>query len=95
MKAKSPLSLRLDEDVRARLAEVSKRTGLPEATLAQMAISAAVAAAEKAGFRLVVPIEFEVKHVAAVNPARPQVYPAHRDETALMEDRPVKPKRAA
>lgn len=90
MKSKSPLSLRLDEDVRARLTEVSKRTGLPEAAIAQMAITAAVAATEKAGYRLVLPIEFEVKHVAQPNPQPATVYPPHRNERTVVEDRPLK-----
>lgn len=95
MKRRTPFSVRLSDEVRDRLKECSERTGLPEAALAQMAISAAVAAAEKADYKLVVPIEFEVKHVAVSNPTRPAVYPPHRDETALMEERPAKPKRAA
>lgn len=97
MKDKSPLSLRLDKDVRARLAEVSRCTGLPEAALAQMAITAAVSAADRAGYRLVFPIEFEVKHVAVPNPRPAPIYPAHLDETSLAEDRPQKgsPRKAA
>lgn len=64
-------------------------------TLAQDAIEAAVEAIERNGYKIVVPIEFEVKHVAVSNPARPAVYPPHRSETSLMEERPGKPKRAA
>lgn len=44
MKTKVPLSFRLDDDVREKLREFSEKTGLPERTIAQMAISAAVAA---------------------------------------------------
>jgi len=55
-----------------------------------MAIAAAVSAAEKANYRLVVPIEFEVKHVAVPNPQPTTIYPPHQSERTVVEERPLK-----
>lgn len=90
MKPKIALSFRLNDDVRKQLQVCSDKTGLPERTIAQMAITAAVAAAEKAGYRLVIPIEFDVKHVALPNPKPSTSYPPHRDEHWRAEETPKK-----
>jgi len=61
-----PMSLRLSPELAKRLEECAKRLRLKRHTLARDAIEAAIEAIEKNGYRLVIPIEFEVKHVPTV-----------------------------
>ena len=57
-----PLSIKLSKELHERLIEVAERIGIAKHRLAEMAIEAAVEAIEKNGYRLVVPIEFQVAH---------------------------------
>jgi predicted DNA-binding protein len=68
MQKKVPMSLRLDDDVEERLEECSKRLKMRKHTLAQAALEAGIEAIEKNGYKLVFPLEFEVKHIAIPNP---------------------------
>jgi predicted DNA-binding protein len=57
------LTLRINPELHKRLEECARRTHIKKYTLAILAIEAAVEAIEKNGYRLVVPIEFEVSRV--------------------------------
>ncbi|MEW6304402.1 MAG: hypothetical protein AB1705_13070 [Verrucomicrobiota bacterium] len=72
-----PLSLRLSPELEGRLVECSHRLRMKKHTLAQEAIAAAVEAIEKNGYRLVVPVEFDVRHV-----------PVTRSEAEQREEKP-------
>lgn len=93
MKTPVPISFRLDGDVRERLADISKRTGIPERTLAQWAITAAVNAIEEADGKLVVPVEFTVKHTPAPGKPAPVLPSARIDlnDAAIPVTVPVPP----
>lgn len=82
-KPTAPLSLRLSEELHARLEEVATRTRLKKYNLALLAIEAAVEAIEQNGFSIVCPIKFDVKQIAVAKPA----YPPHREEITTMEER--------
>jgi predicted DNA-binding protein len=66
---KNPISMRLSDELEARLEAAVERLGIKKQTLAQMAVEAAVEAIEKNDFRLVVPVKFEVTHVAVARTA--------------------------
>jgi hypothetical protein len=84
-KPTSPLVFRLEEPLHQRLEECAKRLKLKKYTLGIMAIEAAAKAIEENGYRLVVPIEFDVAQVPA--PKKEGVkYPDHRSQVALVED---------
>lgn len=62
---KAPISLRLSDEMEARLENCAKRTKQKKHALAQAALEAAVEAIEKNDYRIVLPIEFDVRYVAA------------------------------
>jgi predicted DNA-binding protein len=64
VKQEAPLSFRIEPELHTRLTECSERLRLKKYTLALMALEAAVEAIEKNDYRLVLPIQFEVAHVA-------------------------------
>jgi hypothetical protein len=77
MANKTPFTLRIDPETRARLRALSARTKIPEGTLAAMAIEAALDAADAAGGTLSVPIRFSVATpIPATAPAAPITPPA-------------------
>ena len=81
-KRTTPLSVRLSPALDARLKECAERLRYKKHALAQDAIEAAVEAIEKNGYRLVVPIQFDVTHVAAPKET-PGKYPAHQGERMI------------
>jgi hypothetical protein len=88
-KPTSPLVFRLEEPLHQRLEECAERLKLKKYTLGIMAIEAAVEAIERNGYRLVVPIEFQVAHIPAqmrAHEGSSGKYPAHRTEVSLAED---------
>lgn len=56
----APLSVRLSPELLKRLESIADRLGIKKHTLAQLAIEAAVAAADEHGGRLVLPMDFTV-----------------------------------
>jgi hypothetical protein len=96
VKEKSPLVFKIDSELHARLEECSERTGIKKYTLGILAIEAAGKAIERNGYKLVVPIEFDVTEVPAKKPSSSSYrYPSHQDQDSLAEDRPAKKKPAA
>lgn len=81
------MSLRFEGELRRKLREVADQLGIPERTLAQMAIEAAVEAIVKNDYQLVIPIKFYVQNVSSPAPQPEQRYPAHREERATIEER--------
>lgn len=59
-----PMSLRLSPELAARLEKCAQNLKQKKHTLAQAAIEAAVEAIEQNDYQLVVPIRFDVTHVA-------------------------------
>ena len=57
------ISFKVTQALSDRVDECADRTGQSRAGLAEMAIEAAVNAIEANNFRLVVPIEFDVRHI--------------------------------
>ena len=84
MKEKSPVVFKLDAELHARLEECSKRLRVKKYSLGIMALEAVVKAIEKNGYKLVIPIEFDVAEVPG--PAKPQrvKYPPHRPSHLTM-----------
>jgi len=60
---RAPIAVRLTEEMDRRFTECSAKTKMSKHALAIQAIEAAVEAIERNGFRLVVPIEFEVVRI--------------------------------
>lgn len=58
-----PMSLRLTPELNERLEKCAERTKQKKHSLAQEAIEAVVDAIERNGYRLAIPIEFEVTHL--------------------------------
>jgi hypothetical protein len=88
-----PMSLRLSHELLQRLEETARVLGVKKHTLAQDAIKAAVEAIERNGYKLVIPIEFEVTSVAVPKASSPSPSPSHRDQR--QDDRaPAKKKTA-
>lgn len=63
MKEKTPLVFKIEPALHERLTECSKRLGVKKYSLGILALEAAVNAIERNGYKLVVPIEFDVRHV--------------------------------
>lgn len=63
-KAVAPLSLRISPELHQKLEECAEKTKIKKYSLAIVAIEAAVEAIERNGYRIVMPIEFDVKQVA-------------------------------
>lgn len=59
---------RIDSDLDARLDVCGQKIGIPKSRLAESAILAAVTAIEHNGYKVVMPIEFEIKCIAVANP---------------------------
>jgi predicted DNA-binding protein len=91
---KNPISLRLSDEMESRLERCVERTGMKKQTLAQAAITAAVEAIEKNDFKLVLPVKFEVTHIAIPQAAAGdrQTYPAHQPSPAMNDTPPPKEK---
>ena len=60
------ISFKITEQLSDRVDECADRTKQSRASIAEMALEAAVDAIEANGYRLVVPIEFDVRHVPGV-----------------------------
>jgi hypothetical protein len=86
--SKVPVSLRFDAELEKRLEKCAEQLHIKKHTLAQMAVEAAVRAIEKNGYKLVIPIEFEVTHEA--QPKNSSFYPARKEEYMVMEDSPAR-----
>lgn len=87
-----PMSLRLSLELDARLKECAARLRQKKHSLAQEAIEAAVEAIEKNGYRLVVPIEFEVVRVPIEKTGAKISYRSLPQEISTAEERAA-PKR--
>jgi hypothetical protein len=94
LKHRVPLSLRFSPELEARLEECAKRLNIKKATLAQMAIQAAVEAIEKNGYRIVMPIQFETTHTPEKKFKYPAPRPGDSFDEVLMEEKPAKKKTA-
>jgi predicted DNA-binding protein len=86
-----PMSLRLSPELITRLEECAESLRMKKHTLAQEAIEAAVDAIEKNGYRLVVPIEFEVSHVPTKKPEQPVSYSRRESEPPTVLNEPNSP----
>jgi uncharacterized protein Yka (UPF0111/DUF47 family) len=58
------LSLRITPSTHQRIEEIAEKLKIKKHSLAIAAIESALDAIERNGYRLVFPIEFEVKHIA-------------------------------
>jgi hypothetical protein len=97
VKEKTPLSVKLEPEVHARLEECARRTRLKKYALALMAIEAAVDAIEKNDYRLVVPIQFDVTQIP-VERAEPGKssslrYPSASAGDTVLNEPATKPKK--
>jgi hypothetical protein len=81
-KRQSPLSIRLTAETTERLELAAEETGISKHALAQMAVEAAIRAIAENGYKIVLPIKFDVTHVP-----QPRSYPAHRPQQMIMEER--------
>ena len=63
------ISMKVTKRLISRINECAKRTKQSRSSIAEQALEAAVDAIEANNYRLVVPIEFDVRHVPAI--ARP------------------------
>lgn len=95
MKSNSPLVFRLEPELHARLQKCAQETRLKKYALAIMAIQAAVEAVEKNGYRLVVPIEFEVTQVPTQKSGAKTSYPSPSPQYSRVEERAVRKPKAA
>jgi len=73
-KRTAPLSVRLSPELNTRLEECAEKLRMKKHTLAQEAIEAAVDAIEANGYKLVVPIQFEITSVPVPSAERPVDY---------------------
>jgi predicted DNA-binding protein len=79
-----PMSLRLPADLHQRLAECAARLKIKRHTLAQNMIEAAIAAIEKNGYRLSLPIQFRFQDETG---SREAVYPQGEEQFSRVEER--------
>lgn len=69
----APFSIRLTPDVEERLTKTAESVKMSKASLAQIAIEAAVEAIEANGGKIVLPLEFTTTHQVVVKPLAPPV----------------------
>ncbi len=90
------LALRISTELNARVEKCAHKLRLKKHALAQAAVEAAVEAIERNDYQLVVPIQFEVTHVAVEKTgsktSSSSIYPSRPDEGVLVEDKPKKKK---
>lgn len=86
MKETTPLSLKLEPEVHQRLEECARLTRIKKYSLVLMAIEAAVEAIERNGYKLVVPIEFDVTHEAVQKKSSRSSYPPHAPQGVAMNE---------
>jgi predicted DNA-binding protein len=84
--AKKPniLAVNVPAELHARLEAVAEKTGLPKNAIARFAVEAAVKAAEEHGYKIVLPMEFEVASIPVSRKT------AQGDDLALAAEDPGK-----
>src|SRR5687768_528647 len=83
---KLPMSIRLSTELAARLERCAARLRMKKHTLAQQAIEAAVAAIERNGYRMSLPLEFRLDRDREHAPSS-ATYPERPAELSVAEER--------
>lgn len=94
-KRTAPLSVRLSPELNTRLEETAKRLRMKKHTLAQEAIEAAVEAIEANDYKLVLPVKFDVTHVASEKTSSNSNYPSLHQHSDAFNEKPDKKKAAS
>ena len=89
-----PRQVRLEEETEAEIRKIAEITGLPQIEIIRQAVRAGVRAIRENNNELPLPLRFAV--VAPTKNSSNSIYPLHRAQVALAEDRdrPAKKKSA-
>lgn len=79
---KTPTNVRLPGDFKDRLKKCADAVGITPSAFIQAAVIAGITACEQCGYKIVMPLEFDVRFIAVRNPYLNQAAPLKKQTAA-------------